>query len=244
MNFASQNLPNLLLSFFSKGPTMLSLKHSLIAASLFAMSAGMAVAANKGTNSGKQGDGAASRKGEAATLAVQLGRYADKNKDATAMIVAARLAQDAGIRDTKLDKKSPEGTKAGPDYTPKAMLDRAKQYAGDRKDVIAMADDAAQASSRGRVEGPFRGTTVVKAGQTDVINVTLQGGDAALIAISGDGDSDLDLFVLDENGNQVCRSTSTGDDEYCRFTPKWTGKFTVRIKNHGRIDNRYQLMFN
>lgn len=223
---------------------MIQLKKTILAAALITMTLGTAIAANKGTNLGKPGDGAASRKGETATLAVQLGRYADKQKDASAMIVAARLASEAGIRDTKLDKKGAEGTKAGLDYTPKAMIERAKQYAGDRKDLLAQADDVAQAASRGRVEGPFRGSTVVRGGQTDVINVTLQGGEQALIAISGDGDSDLDLYVLDENGNQVCRSTSTGDDEYCRFTPRWTGKFIVRVKNNGKIDNKYQLLFN
>lgn len=223
---------------------MLSIKKTLVAAALMTMAVGSAVAANKGINQGKASDGAASRKGEAATLSMQLARYADKNKDATAMIVAARMAQEAGIRDTKLDKKGAEGTKVGVDYSPKAMLERAKQYGNGRADIVAMADDVAQAGARGRMEGPFRGNTVVKGGQTDVIAVTLVGGEQALIAISGDGDSDLDLYVMDENGNQVCRSVSNGDDEYCRFTPKWSGKFNVRIKNNGKVDNKYQLMFN
>jgi hypothetical protein len=54
----------------------------------------------------------------------------------------------------------------------------------------------------------------------------------------------LDLFVYDESGNRICSSTSNGDDEYCRFTPKWTGKFRVKVQNNGKIDNRYTLLFN
>ena len=227
-----------------------TMKKTLIAVALISMTTGAALAATgakTGVNGGaKAADGAANHKGEAAALSVQLARYGDKNKDALAMIMAARLQTEAGFRDTKLDKegKPTESAKKATDNSTKALLERAKQYAGDRKDVLAMADDVAQSSSRGRVEGPFRGQTVVRGGVTDVIKVTLEGGDQAVIAISGDGDSDLDLYVLDENGNQVCRSVSNGDDEICRFTPKWTGKFTVKVKNNGKTDNKYQLMFN
>ncbi len=207
--------------------------------------AGLATAASKGKNHEPAKAGAASTKGNSAALAQQLARYGDKNKDAMAMIMAARLQNEAGVRDTELAKagKPTESSKKAADYSSKALLERAKQYAGDRKDLIALADDAAS-GARGRVEGPFRGQTVVKGGYTDTISVTLDGGSSALIAISGDGDSDLDLYVYDESGNRVCSSTSNGDDEYCRFTPKWTGKFRVKVQNNGKIDNRYTLLFN
>ena len=72
-----------------------TMKKTLIAVALISMTTGAALAATgakTGVNGGaKAADGAANQKGEAAALSVQLARYGDKNKDALAMIMAARL---------------------------------------------------------------------------------------------------------------------------------------------------------
>ena len=85
---------------------------------------------------------------------------------------------------------------------------------------------------------------VVRAHRTDVFTVTFRAGETAMVAISGDGDSDLDLYVFDQNGNRVCGATGRGDDEVCRWTPRWTGTFRVEVRNLGAAANRYRIATN
>jgi hypothetical protein len=123
------------------------------------------------------------------------------------------------------------------------MLDRAKALAAGRADLIALADDVAKSGSRGAVGGPKSTRTVVRGGDTDQFRIKFEGGEPAAVGISGDGDSRLDLYVYDENGNQVCSRVGPGDDAVCRFQPRWTGPFIVRVVNRG-MANEYRLLTN
>lgn len=183
-------------------------------------------------------------------LSAQLAQYGDKNKDPLAMVVAAQLQVQAGAEGKAIEKKE-EGKPTGEakpilDVTAKGLLDRAKQYAGDRKDLIALADDVAKSGARGRVGGSdiYVGTTSVRAYTTDVVPIRFRGGEVAVVGISGDGDTDLDLYIYDENGNQICSARSSGDDEICRWSPRWAGEFRIKVQNHGGVSNRYTLAIN
>ena len=215
-----------------------------------ALSAGAAIGADdkaaksKGKNEGPKTAVKTPSAASNAHLAQSLVRYGDDKKDAVAMISAARILAAEGAQDKNRDKKTQGGkgeeAKQGADMTVAGILARAKQYAGDRKDLIAMADDVAASASRGRANGPGRSVTVVRTGATDVFTETFRGGEPAFVGISGDGDSDLDLYVYDENGNLICRSTTAGDDEACRWQPRWTGPFRIQVRNLG-VANRYVI---
>lgn len=88
------------------------------------------------------------------------------------------------------------------------------------------------------------GSENVKAYDSDIYSFRFVGGYQAGAYLSGDGDTDLDLYIYDQNGNQVCSSTSSGDDEYCIWNPIWTGPFKVVVKNRGGISNNYVLKVN
>jgi hypothetical protein len=90
--------------------------------------------------------------------------------------------------------------------------------------------------------GMASGQTTVRANAKDAFTYEFIGGYPASAAISGDGDTDLDLYVYDENGNQVCSSITYGDDESCSWHPKWTGTFKVVVKNRGDIFNKYYIV--
>ncbi len=195
----------------------------------------------KGENVDKDKRGASPQTDAVArtALADQLARHGDAHKDSLALITAARILQQAGSQDIKADGKS-EG-KPARDMSVNGMLDRARQYAGGRKDIIAMADETAKSGSRGATgskgAGRWRGT--VKARTTDVLVVTFRGTEPAMVTITGDGDSDLDLIIRDESGNVVCASQNAGDHEVCRWNPRWTGPFRIEVKNSGSIYNHY-----
>lgn len=100
------------------------------------------------------------------------------------------------------------------------------------------------AADAGATGGPKYSNDVVRAHSTDSYTIYFHGGELARVAVRGDGDTDLDLYIYDENGNLIARDT--GRTDYCvvRFRPRWTGRFTVRIKNLGRVYNRYRLETN
>lgn len=83
----------------------------------------------------------------------------------------------------------------------------------------------------------------VKAKTTDVYTKNFYRGETAYIYVKGDGDTDLDLFIYDENGNLIDSDTDLGDTCLCSFTPKWYGKFTIKVKNLGNVYNRYEIKF-
>lgn len=66
-----------------------------------------------------------------------------------------------------------------------------------------------------------------------VLNEVFYGGELAVIELNGDGASDVDLYVYDENGNFIGSSTSAGPFERVTFEPIWTGDFEIRVVNYG-----------
>jgi len=84
-------------------------------------------------------------------------------------------------------------------------------------------------------------TDVVLAGHTDTYTVTLPAGETTRIQVRGDGDTDLDLFVYDENGNLIASDTDYTDNCIVNVTPRWTGVFYIRIVNRGSVYNQYVL---
>lgn len=127
-------------------------------------------------------------------------------------------------------------------YDPAKLLADATTYAEGDKSLLSLIKAAG--NTRGRMGGPLRHTDRVLAGHTDVYNITFRGGETAIIVVSGDGDTDLDLYVYDENGNFIASDTDRTDDCVVSFTPRWTGTFTVKIKNLGRVYNNYVMATN
>jgi len=99
-------------------------------------------------------------------------------------------------------------------------------------------------STRGASGGPKYVVERVNSHSTDYYMVEFQGGSGAEIALSGDGDTDLDLFVYDENGNRIASDTGATDDAYVSWTPRWTGQFRIEVKNLGGVYNQYVMITN
>ncbi len=112
-----------------------------------------------------------------------------------------------------------------------------------RKTMIAMLIFGATAPGfAGPVGGRKYTRTSVRANGEDVFYVTFRGGELARVALSGDGDTDLDLYVYDENGSLIARDDDSSDDCYVSWTPRWTGSFKIRVVNRGRVYNEYALV--
>ena len=84
----------------------------------------------------------------------------------------------------------------------------------------------------------------VLAHSTDTYEVTFRAGREATVLVVGDGDTDLDLYIYVENGNLLDSDTDNLDTMVCSWTPRWTGTFTIKIKNLGSVRNYYTMWTN
>lgn len=189
-----------------------------------------------------------------AVLADQMARHADRNKDVFAMLAAIRLMTQVAPRPAKLEMRS-EGAKAAAadakgggaaprDSTLPGLIARAKQYAGGRNDLNGLVDELSKSAAKARDDGPARATHRIAGGASDVYTLVLRANEPVMVALVGEGVSDLDLTVEDDAGNRICASAGAGDDELCRWTPRRNGNFRVRVRNTGTVVNEYRLWSN
>ncbi len=96
----------------------------------------------------------------------------------------------------------------------------------------------------GRLRGPGEWLGKVPARSSVYLHETFVGGQDAVIAIVGDGSTDVDIYVRDEHGNLVARGIGLTDRERVVFRPRWTGRFTIELRNLGNVWNRVALATN
>jgi hypothetical protein len=92
--------------------------------------------------------------------------------------------------------------------------------------VLTLAPLAAHA---GAVGGRKTDVDQVPVNSTVRYTLSFRGGEPAVVVAKGDGD--IDIEVRDENGNLIAQDLDGDFTPTCSFTPKWTGKFTVRVIN-------------
>lgn len=102
----------------------------------------------------------------------------------------------------------------------------------------------APCSQAGAVGGSVGGKAVIAPYGFALQNVYFNGGVRASVLLSGDGDSDLDLFVYDQFGNLVASDDDATDDCVVTWIPHYTGMFTLKLINRGGIFNSYSWATN
>ena len=86
-------------------------------------------------------------------------------------------------------------------------------------------------TAKGRTGGCTRHYDTVKARTTDIYRMKFRGQEWAEIAVSGDGASDVDVYIYDDNGNLIASDTDSTDQCYVRWVPSWTGAFRIEVRN-------------
>lgn len=183
-------------------------------------------------------------------VAAELSKQGYANHDALSLIQAARLSKQGGFtlkQETKTsadgNESSSEGKAGQVSLDPKKLLADAQAMAGDDALLLALIDDV-NSNVRGAVGGPEYSDTYVKANGTDVYNIRFRGGEPAVVTVVGDGDTDLDLYIYDENGNLIDKDIDYTDVCVCSWTPSWTGTFQIKVVNRGNVYNSYLLETN
>jgi len=215
-----------------------------------AMSGSVLAATGANTDPAGKGDPAKADAVSKHMLASQLIDYGQANKDALALVAAARILKQAPARPVEQAKTSkggedtPEKTKSGDRYSAAGALASAREIAKQDPTMLGLIGDVEAMSSRGRANGPASHQDRVRAKATDEYEIVFSGDEVARVAVIGDGDTDLDLYIYDENGNEICRDDDRTDTMICEWEPRWTGPFTIDIKNLGRVSNVYMMLIN
>ena len=186
-------------------------------------------------------------------LATDLARCGYKTFSADALIQAAKIMGSVKTQELKYDSfkqepapKDQATKKIKEGYDLASILAAAKKYAdGDAKLLAAIAEiEKANQAIRGRVGGPGEKYAYAYGNTTDPYDISFIADQLAAILVRGDGDTDLDLFVFDSNGNLVQKDTDYTDKCYVSWVPLWTGRYIVKIVNRGPILNNYHLVTN
>lgn len=185
--------------------------------------------------------------------AAGLAKYGYANYSATALAEAAKIFAETktqpldveaehGKNETVTDKNNPVS------FEPTQLLVDAKKYAGKDKAILAyikrVEKSIVSGTTRGAVGGPKATRERVLGKDVDSYKIKFWAKELAEICVSGDGDTDLDLYVYDENGNLIESDTDYTDECVVRWVPAWTGNFIIKIVNRGALYNNYVIWTN
>lgn len=190
----------------------------------------------------------------AVRLANDLLRYGYANQSTLALIDALQIFSENPTQKlnvtregSTVDESNTDGKGAKVSFDYDTVLADAKKFAAGDERLLALIDDIdaeAKGAHRGSVNGPSRHYDVINGNSTDTYQISFIADELAEILVSGDGDTDLDLYVYDSNGNLIASDTDYTDDCYVCWMPIWTGRFIVKIVNRGPVYNRYVILTN
>lgn len=190
----------------------------------------------------------------AVKLANQILRYGYENKSTLALLDALQIfsenptqALNATKEGDAVDESKNEGKKAKVSFDYDSVLADAKAFADGDQNLLALInniDAEAKGSQRGNINGPSRDYSSVNGKSYVNYTASFVANELAEVLVSGDGDTDLDLYVYDSNGNLIASDTDYSDDCYVRWVPAWTGRYTIRIVNRGPLYNRFVILTN
>ena len=178
-------------------------------------------------------------------LVIRLAEYGDRQKDGLSLLIAARIADELGLR--QHDVKARPATisdKSSQSLSRQALLARAQTYAAGRPDLISLIADAQASSSRGAQRGPWADKVTAAIIQPSEFLVTFVKGVKATFGIRGDGDSDLELEIVDATGKKMCAPPQAGDVKSCNWVPIETAEYQIVVRNKGSAANRFTYYHN
>ena len=185
--------------------------------------------------------------------ASSLAKYGYDNASPTALIEAARIfasiqVQESNVEKATVTKDVPASKEVKVSFDPVKLLADAREYAGKDKTILALVksveSELSDGSSRGAVGGHCYTKDRVLAKEYTDYAVKFWANELAEVCLSGDGDTDLDLYVYDSNGNLIGSDTDYTDDCVVRWVPAWTGTFVIRVVNRGMVYNNFVLWTN
>ena len=184
------------------------------------------------------------------TLAHRLAVYGERARKPLPLITAAEILLANPGR--PLESADPDTIAAGAVLPePARLLATARTLAAGDTNLLALirpleraAAQVARGGPRGSARGPRQLYGRVGAAEKREHTVEFRGREPAVVYVSGDGDSDLDVFVYDAAGQLVASAVGPRDECVVRWTPERLGVFRVEVRNVGRAPNWYWMATN
>lgn len=187
--------------------------------------------------------------------AAGLAKYGYANYSATALVEAAKIFTETKTQPMDIEaERGHTETVADKDnavsFDPTQLLADAKKFAGKDKVILAYVKQVEKSiasgsgSTRGAVGGPKGQKDRVFGKDVNSYQVKFWAGELAEVCVSGDGDTDLDLYVYDANGNLIGSDTDYTDECVVRWVPAWTGTFIIKVVNRGALYNNFIIWTN
>ena len=180
------------------------------------------------------------------TLAHRLAVYGTRERRPTALVAAAEiLLANPGRPLVSIDPDTIAAAAIIPD--PRRLLRNARALAaGDDRmlAIIQRLERVAADVPRGSARGPRQLYGRVAGAEKREHVVEFRGREPAVVYVSGDGDSDLDVFVYDGAGQLVASATGPRDECIVRWTPDRQLPFRVEVRNVGGAPNWYWMATN
>ena len=190
----------------------------------------------------------------AVKLANQILRYGYENQSTLALLDALQIfsenptqAFNATKQGDTVDETNTTGKKAAVHFDYETVLADAKTFADGDPNLLALIDNIdaeAKGAQRGNINGPSRDFSAVNGNSYTDYTASFVANQLAEILVSGDGDTDLDLYDYDSYGNLIASDSDYTDDCYVRWVPAWTGRYTIRIVNRCPVYNRFVILTN
>lgn len=189
---------------------------------------------------------------EAIQIARQLAKYGYDNQSAAALIGAAEILVQISTQPLNANPVIEDGSVSevkndSLEITPENLIADARQLAARDSTMLAWAtqvEGALRSRTRGAVGGPKWDIEIVNAYASNYYYLTFHAGQLAQVYVSGDGDTDLDLYIYDQNGYLVAFDEHWSDECFVQWVPQRTQTYTIEVKNWGRVWNQYYLSTN
>lgn len=178
----------------------------------------------------------------------------------TALVEAARILAVTEYYETELEKETSavvevEEKDNALSFNPTKFLADAKEMAGKDKTLLALIKNTEKiveealktkgtVQQRNAVDGPYYVEDRVYANSTESYTCKFWANELAEVIVVGDGDTDLDLYIYDANGNLITKDEDYSDTCLCKWVPAWTGTFVIKIVNRGGVYNDFVLATN
>ncbi|WP_461256012.1 hypothetical protein [Treponema sp. R80B11-R83G3] len=178
--------------------------------------------------------------------AYTLAKFGYNAKSSSALICAAEIiaqtqTQSLGSKGIAKDETGDADKKTGkPEYTVANLLADGKKFAAMNKKTkrtmlawAASVKKTMKSKTKDAISGPKYLYDKVGADGQITYKLAFEANKLAEVLVCGDGDTDLDLYVFDQNNDLIVYDEGYFDDCYVKFVPKNTMNFNIVVKNRG-----------
>lgn len=191
-------------------------------------------------------------------MAYKLERIGVSTKSPWPLLAAAEILGTTSVAElnvkpvAKQDAGAPEGVTVPKKETALAppsvdsLLALATEVSGNDPAVQDAANQIRRQAqqTRGAYGGAKYAWNKVNPYTSDSYAVYFRGGEVARVALRGDGDTDLDLYVYDDNGYLIMRDENPYDLGLVEWVPRWNATYTIVVRNRGPVYNQYAVVTN